>query len=238
MILRDTPLMLHYFNQPTIAILPEGAGPSFTASKIAFEKIKTLDPSRLVIDGTEGEAARNQLLEFLTPAIALGRLCHEELYWCDRYASMINYRYWKERTVAESETDTINARRHFFTGLEQFHGGDLEAAKQEFDEGLKLWKSILEKYQRIHDDDITADETVKIVRVYHAVCQQLDIEIALDELPFQEYLRKYTQPQATPEEYEQMRSAVRDIESLPPEEAEQKKKQLMERFGDKFKAPQ
>jgi hypothetical protein len=238
MIMRDTPQMLRTFGQPTIAILPEGAASSLADAQKAFEKLNALKPEQLVADGPELQSARSLLNEFATSAIQLGRYSHEELYWCDRYASMINFRYWKERTVAESETDTINARRHFFTGFNRFREGDLETARTEFEGGLDLWKTILDKYPRIREDDITAEETVKIVRAYHAVCQQLDIEIALHELPFQDYLRKVMAPQVSSEEYEMMMNLERELQSLPPEEAQKRRQEMMENYKQKQPQPQ
>jgi hypothetical protein len=238
MIARDTPTMLSYFGQPTVAVLPEPAAESLASTQKNFEKVKSLDPAKLAVDGADGESARRQLNEFLDPAIKLGRFCHEELYWCDRYASMINYRYWKERTVAESETDTITARRHFFTGLERFRDGDLEVAKQELDDGLKLWRGVLDKFPRVHDDDLTAEDTVKVVKAFQAVCQQLDLDVPQRSLPFQEYLRKYSMPELSPEEYEMMMQTMKEMKDAPPEEVEKKKKEMMEKFGDRFKPPQ
>jgi hypothetical protein len=242
MILRDTAPMLDFFGAPTVDILPPEAKPGelLATAETAFDRLKsTLDPAQLGASGPEGDAARKQLGEFTTPAIKLGRLCHEELYWCDRYASMINYRYWKERTAAESERSTVDARRHFYNGMKSFQEGDLETARREFEQGLKLWQEILDKFQRMREDDITAEETVKIVKTYQAVCQQLDIELAQDQLPFQDYLRRYApQVQLSPEEYEMMRKSVQEFQQSSPEEMEAKKKEFMEKFGDRLKLKQ
>jgi hypothetical protein len=231
MIVRDTPDILRNFGQPTIDILPKGAGESLADAQKNFEKIKALDPNNLVADGTEAAQAAKQFEDFAAPAIKLGRYCHEELYWCDRYASMINFRYWRERTAAESELNTVDARRDFFTGFNKYLSGDLDIAYEKFKHGIELWEGVLNKYNRIREDDITAEETYKIVRAYQAVCQQLDIDMPTDQLPFQEYVRRFTRPQLTPEEYQQMVNAVNEMkQASTPEQAQEIQKKAMQKL--------
>jgi hypothetical protein len=116
---------------------------------------------------------------------------------------MINFRYWKERAVAESDSDTITARQMFYTGLESFRDGDPETAHTRLKQGLDLWKTVLDKFPRLRDDDLTAEETVKIVNAYKAVRAQLDMPpLSPDETPFQDYIIRLTPP--SQEEYEQM----------------------------------
>jgi hypothetical protein len=235
MIVRDTPEMLRTFGIPTVDILPEGAREALAAAQKSLEGVKTLDPSKLVADGPDSELARKQFEEFYTPSNKLGRLCHEELYWCDRYASMINYRYWKERSAAESELNTVDARRHFYNGLRYFSDGDLEAAKQEFEDGLKLWEGVLDRFQRVRDDEITAEETQKIVKAYQLVCQQLDFE--LTEPPFKEYLSRYNRPPISQEEYNELMQSFQEMQRMTPEQREEREKELRKKFQDRMNIP-
>lgn len=232
MIAQDTPRLLAEFGQPTIDILPAGAGEALQGVRAGFEKLRQFDASLMARDDAEGERARKQFDELAKPADKLGALSHEELYWCDRYATMINYRYWKERTVAESEPETIAARRHFFTGLERFREGDPETAETEFKQGLDLWKKILDKYARLRDDDLTAEETIGIVFAYKAVLAQLDRPpLAPEDTPFQEYIQKFTPPSMpTPEQAEMMLRQQRENQKNSPSGMSPKKKEAMEKL--------
>jgi hypothetical protein len=235
MIARDTPRLLAEFGQPTIDILPAGAGEALVGVRSAFEKLKALDVSVLARDDAEGERVRKQIAELAEPAEKLGALAHEELYWCDRYSTMINYRYWKERTVAESEPDTIAARQLFFTGLESFREGDPETAHTKLKEGLDLWKKVLDKFTRLRDDDLTVEETVKVVMAYKHVRDQLEMPpLSPEDTPFQEFILKVTPHEPTPEEYQEMMKYYQESQKTGGG-MDPMKKDMMEKYRDALK---
>jgi hypothetical protein len=211
MIVRDMPQLLTEFGQSTIDILPVGAADHLKEMRTTFEKAKGLDPNLLVRDDAEGERVRKLFAEFGAPAEKLGALAHEELYWCDRYATMANFRYWKERAVAESESDTISVRQLFYTGLESFRDGDPETAHTKLKQGLEIWKTVLDKFPRMKADDLTVEETVRIVTAYKAVRDQLDMPpLSPDETPFQDYMNRLAPP--SPEEYEKMMRQYQEMQ--------------------------
>ncbi len=237
MIARDTSSFLADFGQPTIDILPSGAAGALLETKATFDKMKSFDASLLANAGSEGDQARKQVSEFVTPAEKLGAFAHEELYWCDRYSTMINFKYWKDRAAAESETETITARRNFFTGMEQFRNGDPKNAMTSFEQGLELWQKVLDKFERVKDDDITREDTNKIVRAYLEVRDQLDLPaLAQDKIPFFNYTQQLNapampiQPELMMEMQKMQREFSEEAKGLSPEMQQKKKQELMEKF--------
>lgn len=187
----ETDQLLKDFGKPVTDILPDEAKQVTQDLRSSFDKLHEMDPMDLVNGGAAGDTMRTRLEEFADIAHRLERLADEEMYWSDRYASMINFRYWKERALAEAEPDTVAAREHFYKGLVSYREGDPEAAKAEFEAGLELWRKVLEqqRFAHVRSDEVTAEETVEIVRRYLSVLQQLD-EPAPDPRPFEEYFRR------------------------------------------------
>jgi hypothetical protein len=231
MAVRDLPQLLAEFGQPTIDILPAGAAESLQGVRSAFEKLKQFDARVMVRDDADGERARALFAELAKPAEKLGAAAHEELYWCDRYATMINFHYWKGRAVAESEADTITARQLFFTGLASFRDGDLETAHTKLQQGLELWKTVLDKHTRLRDDDMTAEETVRIVGAYKAVRSQLEMPpLTPEETPFQKIIDRLTPFQPTAEQQEMMMQQMREMQKPGGGASDAMKKAMMEKM--------
>ncbi len=206
--------MINDLNKTTIAYLPAGASAAYDSMEATLKKMEGVDRNVLTQPGAAGDAARTLLAEFAAPADKFGRLADEELYWTDRYASMINYRYWQERAVCEHEWDTINARHHFYDGEKLHKAADLEKAEAEFEAGLKLWKSVIEKFERVRDDDLTAEETAAIVKTYLNVRNQLDRpDLKPEDIPFKEWVDRFTPHMLSAEEYEEMAKRFIEVQN-------------------------
>jgi len=108
-------------------------------------------------------------------------------YWTDRWASQMNYRYWKERSQAELTQLGVEARRLFYEGTKAYKTGDFGQAADKFKEGLALWKDNLKDYPIYRDDDLNKKDTGLIVKRYVRVLRQLG-EPVPDTLPFKELL--------------------------------------------------
>ena len=195
LLLSETDELLKEFGPRAIGILPQEANEVFENLRAAYQQLREMNSASLVDPSSQGDAMRSAFQEFAGYAIRLERLVDEELYWSDRYASNVNFRYWKDRALAESEWDTIYAREHFYKGIARYEQGDPETAKGHFEKGLELWKNVLDqqRFRRVRDDDFTAEHTAGIVRRYLTVLQQLD-EKPPEPVPFEDYLKRVPPP--------------------------------------------
>jgi hypothetical protein len=108
-------------------------------------------------------------------------------YWADRWASQMNYPYWKERCMAEMTQKGVEARQLFYEGTKAYKTGDFTQAGAKFKEGLAIWKDNLKDFPVYRDDDLNKKDTGLIVKRCVRVLQQLGEKIP-DDLPFKELL--------------------------------------------------
>jgi len=222
--------VLNLFGQPVLDILPEGAAPVRDRTRAAFNELRGMSASQLNDSGEVGRQARAKLEAFRDALYKLERLADEELYWNNRYANMVNYRYWKERARAEATWDMIHARENFYIGNKAYEEGDPETARTRYEAGLALLKKVLDKYPRVRNDDLTIEETAKIVKKYLKVRAQLDLPPP-KPIPFESFLKKVEAPPPTAEEllkyelyYRAMRKAEEASQGLPAEAPGEKKR--------------
>jgi hypothetical protein len=239
-----TPRLLRDFNDGVFQMLRVGDGPNadaparqaLEAVRAAWGKLQTADVSRVAEQGPDADALRKQLAEYAAAIGKLGAengLASEELYWSDRYSTMVNYRYWRDLAIAESQPETVSAREHFYKGLEKFREGTPVVALAEFEAGLEIWKRVLEKYSRVRDDDLTVEDTVKIVRTYLAVRDQNDLPpLEPDDVPFADFIKRLTPDMPTPEQMQQMQAMQKRMMEAQKSGAnmEELKREMMEQF--------
>jgi len=115
------------------------------------------------------------------------QMTKNEKYWADRWADQMNYRYWKERCLAEMTRKGTEARQLFYEGTKAYKTGDFAQAAAKFKEGLFIWKDNLKDFQVFRDDDLNKKDTGLIVKRYERVLQQQGEKLP-DDLPFKELL--------------------------------------------------
>ena len=115
------------------------------------------------------------------------KLNENQKYWADRWASQMNYPYWKERCMAEMTQKGVEARQLFYEGTKAYRTGDFAQAATKFKEGLLTWKEVLKDFPVYRSDDLNKKDTGLIVKRYVRVLQQ-QLEKVPDDLPFKELL--------------------------------------------------
>ncbi len=111
-----------------------------------------------------------------------------QAHWTNRWSDQMNFRYWKERCLAEGTTNAVTARQFFYEGTKAYKTGDFPVAADKFKQGLAVWKSVLDEYPTYRDDDLNKRETGQIVKRYVRVLQQ-NLAPIPDDLPFKENLK-------------------------------------------------
>ena len=99
----------------------------------------------------------------------------------------MNYRYWKERCLAEQTDEAVRARELFYQGTIAYKTGDFPKAAAKFKEGLQVWKQALNDHPTYRDDDLCKKDTGLIVKRYVRALQQAG-EPLPDDTPFKDTL--------------------------------------------------
>jgi hypothetical protein len=110
-----------------------------------------------------------------------------QLYWANRWSDQMNYRYWKERSLAEMDHKGVLARQLFYEGTVAYKTGDFPTAAEKFKEGLGIWREVLNEHPAYRDDELSKKETGQIVKRYVRVLKQ-NLTPVPDDLPFKELL--------------------------------------------------
>jgi hypothetical protein len=114
-------------------------------------------------------------------------LTDNQRYWSDRWASQLNYPYWKERCEAERTPKGVEARRLFYEGTKAYKRSEFGEAAAKFKEGLLTWKDNLKDFPIFAQDDLNKKDTGLIVKRYERVLQQQNQKLP-DTFPFKELL--------------------------------------------------
>jgi hypothetical protein len=118
----------------------------------------------------------------------LGTLTDNQRFWSQRWADQMNYRYWKERSLAEQTNEAVRARESFYQGTLAYKTGDFPKAAAKFREGLQFWKVALNEHPTFRDDDLCKKDTGLIIKRYVRALQQNNEKLP-DDTPFKETLQ-------------------------------------------------
>jgi hypothetical protein len=136
----------------------------------------------------DGKLVRDPVrLDDSSDAARLVKLNDNQRYWTMRWGDQMNYRYWKERCMAEMEDKGVQARQLFYEGTVAYKTGDFPKAAEHFEEGLRVWKSVVNEFPWYRDDDLNKKDTGLIVKRYMRVLKQLGTPVP-ENLPFKELL--------------------------------------------------
>jgi hypothetical protein len=136
----------------------------------------------------DGKLVRDPIkLDDCSSAERLATLNDNQRYWSQRWGDQMNYRYWKERCMAEMTDNGVRARQLFYEGTVAYKTGDFPRAAEKFKEGLQVWKVLLNEFPWYRDDDLNKKDTGLIVKRYVRVLKQLGTPVP-DDLPFKELL--------------------------------------------------
>jgi len=126
-------------------------------------------------------------------------LSENQRYWTDRWAHQTNYPYWLDRCAAEMEEQGVKARRLFYEGTKAYKAGRFvtekdgngvvhKGAAESFEEGLKLWDTVLKRHPDYRTDQLNMKDTGLILKRYMRVLKNIGRDLPADT-PFQDKLR-------------------------------------------------
>ncbi len=156
---------------------------------VTFGTFTFFNPNDIQIDGKSVKQPIH--IDDATNAVKLATLHENQRHWADRWASQMNYPYWKDRCAAEMEPEGVAARQLFYEGTKAYKAAEFPVAVDKYREGLTIWNELLKRHKNYRDDELNKKDTGLIVKRYARACQQLGVEVPkntpfLDLLPYVE----------------------------------------------------
>ncbi|MGD0382696.1 MAG: hypothetical protein ABSA77_04175 [Thermoguttaceae bacterium] len=116
---------------------------------------------------------------------------HEKMAsYISGYRETVNFLYWQLCAQLEQSDEALNARKFIYQGDQAFRDGDLTAAKTAYDQGLALWRKVLDKFPTLIEYEITGSDFMDIVKQYQRILKQLD-EPFPEKFPLQDIVDRY-----------------------------------------------
>jgi hypothetical protein len=115
------------------------------------------------------------------------KLSGTQRYWTARWADQMNYRYWKDRCLAEMTVQGVEARRLFYEGTLAYKSAAFDRAVERFREGLKVWNELLKSHKDYRTDDFNRKDTGLVAKRYVRALRQLG-EPEPKDMPFRDLL--------------------------------------------------
>lgn len=131
-----------------------------------------------------------------------GKAKEPEKYWTGRWADQTNYKYWKDRSLAESEPQGVEARQEFYEGRKALIAAEFQSAAAHYGQGLKLWEEVQKRHPEFKNDDETRKETKRVVRRYLLSLRQSG-DKEPESYPFKD-LMKGPQEDIPPDPFDQL----------------------------------
>lgn len=123
-------------------------------------------------------------LDWVTRPAEFAQLTRSQRYWSDRWASDTNYRYWKDRALAEGTDEGVTARRLFYEATRAYKDANFPVAVEKFKQGLEIWKSLLDAHKSLREDQISQKDTAFLARRYVLALRQVGIAEPPKTIPF------------------------------------------------------
>jgi len=89
---------------------------------------------------------------------------------------IVNYDYWNRRARMEQTADAVAGHKYLYQGDVAFNNGGLQEALRDYDQGMALWRKILdqEQFQPLLHQRTTEDMLIEVIKHYREILNQLD----------------------------------------------------------------
>ena len=98
----------------------------------------------------------------------------EEATMVRRYRQIVNYVYWRLRARIEQTDEVLAARKLLFDGNRAYDDGRMLDAEKLYDDGLVVWRKVLDKFGGLTEDRTTVEDLVEVIDRYRLILKQLD----------------------------------------------------------------
>jgi hypothetical protein len=159
--------------------------------------------------------ARRQLREFEEASTMASRI--------DNYRNVVNFKYWKTRCEVEQSDTAIAARQAVADAEKAYENGNIDGAKEKYEEAWKLWAKVYDKYPEMMED-IEAEDLIESIRKYHSVLTQLEYRGLPPDFPLNNLLEVQRKGKEFLKQIQKERKMTEDSkkEEKPGEKTEEK----------------
>ena len=100
------------------------------------------------------------------------------------YRDQVNYDYWGTRAEMEQTDDALTARRLIQEGKKALsEGADLKLAQKRYEEGLKYWRNVVDRFPKVVEAGTTGDDLIEIIGEYAQILSELAIDPGDEKFP-------------------------------------------------------
>ncbi len=94
----------------------------------------------------------------------------------DIYRVIVNYEYWRLHAQVEQQSVTRKAHKAIYLGDQAMAKGDLDTAKKRYDEGLKLWRTVLDNkaWPALEEEGSLGRDLIEITKRYRRILERRD----------------------------------------------------------------
>jgi hypothetical protein len=115
-----------------------------------------------------------------------------------RERSKVNFNYWRTRAAMEQTPEALATRVTVYKAGQAFAAGDISTAKSLYEEGIKGWRLLLDRFPDLKEDVTMGENVVETIRRYEKCLKQLDEKLPKPFL-LQDMLDKYQSRFGAPE---------------------------------------
>ena len=105
--------------------------------------------------------------------------------WVGRYQDTANYRYWRTRSLVESEKEMADAHREIYEGEQALDRADTTAARRLYLDGMTKFEKKLNEYTDLKNEDETVEEGMLAIMGWQRAIE-LDDEEVPEEFPLKD----------------------------------------------------
>jgi hypothetical protein len=91
-----------------------------------------------------------------------------------RERSKVNFDYWRLRAKMEQTPDALAARSAVYSADQAYAKGDIPAALEAYERGLKGWRAIMDRFPTLKEDVSTGGDLVDVINRYRKCLRQDD----------------------------------------------------------------
>jgi hypothetical protein len=130
-------------------------------------------------------------------------------YWVGRYQNDTNYRFWRTKSLVESQKEMSEAHREMYEGEQALFKADTTTARELYLSGMARYEKLLAEYPDLMDEDEVVDEGLLAQHGWREALA-LDEEEVPDEYPLKEMWESHPQRrESAKEEFNRRRRGQR-----------------------------
>ena len=136
----------------------------------------------------------------------------------DRYREIVNFDYWRLRCNVEQTDNALQGRRLLYQASLDFDpGGKLPEAKQQFEEGFKKWRAVLDEFPALLNENTMTEDLADYIKIYERLLHQIEEKLP-EDFPLKDVIEREQEHLDEPPVVDQGVEAKEKLKELGVEE--------------------